>query len=74
MFDQGWDVSPNAAESQLVILFRHDSGDQGAGSLGVPGDDPGRDLIDGVLLVRIVHEISVTAGNDGVHQPADDDV
>lgn len=74
VFDQSRDVGPDATGSQLVILFRHDFCDQGAGSVGMPGDYPGCDVLDGVLLFRIVHEISLTPGDGAVYQLACDDV
>ena len=58
----------------MVILFRRDSGDQGTGCVGVPGDYPGCDGLDGVLLFRVVHEISLTPGIGGVYQLAYNDV
>lgn len=70
VFDQSRDIGPDATGSQLVVLFSHDSGDQGTGSVGTRGDYPGCDVLDGVLLFRIVHEISLTPGDGGVYQLA----
>jgi hypothetical protein len=50
---QGRNASPDPALSQLVVLFRHDSGDHGAGSLRGPGDNPGRDHFYRVLRVCV---------------------
>lgn len=73
-FEQSRDTGPDPAGSQLVILFRRDSGDQGTGCVGVPGDYPGCDGLDGVLLFRVVYEISLTPGIGGVYQLAYNDV
>lgn len=40
----------------------------------MPGDYPGCDVLDGVLLFRIVHEVSLTPGDGGVYQLYYDDV